>query len=230
MGMPTRAIVRAVAVVGALAVSGSAATFYTVRPGDTLTGIASRFGVSVAAVTSANRLADPNVVDAGQNLVIPDGQAPAASSTPQARPGVLPAGLLGHPSRLSLRPTFRYWARAYGVPAALVEALAWMESGWQTKVVSPTGAIGIGQLEPSTVTFICGQLLHTSLNPHVASQNIRMTTRFLRYLLDQTHGNVAVAVGAYYQGLKSIQRRGPYAETRRYVAVILNLATSFAPG
>jgi soluble lytic murein transglycosylase-like protein len=142
----------------------------------------------------------------------------------------LPAALLAHPARLALRPTFRSWARAYGVPAELVEALTWMESGWQSQVVSATGAIGIGQLEPYTVTFICQQLLHTSLDPRNAAQNIRMTTAFLHNLLVETGGNVPLAIGAYYQGLASMQQRGPLPWTRVYIADVLGLTKSFAPG
>jgi LysM repeat protein len=51
-------------------------TYYTVRPGDTLLGIAWRFGVSQAALVRANNLPNPNFVYAGQRLLIP-GVAPA---------------------------------------------------------------------------------------------------------------------------------------------------------
>lgn len=44
---------------------------YTVVPGDTLGAIASRFGVSLNSVIAANDLADPNVLNVGQILLIP---------------------------------------------------------------------------------------------------------------------------------------------------------------
>jgi LysM repeat protein len=44
---------------------------YTVVSGDTLQGIANRFGVPIAAMMEANKLSDANKVAVGQVLVIP---------------------------------------------------------------------------------------------------------------------------------------------------------------
>lgn len=44
---------------------------YIIQPGDTLTSIAARLGTTVAALASANGIADPNVISAGQMLVVP---------------------------------------------------------------------------------------------------------------------------------------------------------------
>ena len=46
-------------------------TVYTVRPGDSLYGIARRFGVPWSRIASANALTNPNRLAVGQNLVIP---------------------------------------------------------------------------------------------------------------------------------------------------------------
>ena len=47
---------------------------YVVREGDTLSGIAARFGVSEDAILDANPLSDPNRLLVGQELVIPPEQ------------------------------------------------------------------------------------------------------------------------------------------------------------
>ena len=46
---------------------------HVVRPGETLSAIAARYGVSVAAIAEANSLANVNLIRAGMRLVIPGG-------------------------------------------------------------------------------------------------------------------------------------------------------------
>jgi N-acetylmuramoyl-L-alanine amidase len=47
------------------------AATHLVRPGETLSSIASRYGTSVTALASANRLRNPNLIVAGQRLRVP---------------------------------------------------------------------------------------------------------------------------------------------------------------
>lgn len=54
-------------------------SLYTVRAGDTLFAIAARHGSTVAALVTANRLADPNLIRVGQTLRVPA----AASADPR---------------------------------------------------------------------------------------------------------------------------------------------------
>ena len=44
---------------------------YVVAEGDTLSGIAARFGVTEEALQTANGVADPNRLVAGQELIVP---------------------------------------------------------------------------------------------------------------------------------------------------------------
>jgi len=44
---------------------------YMVKPGDTLSGIASRFDVSLELLAKSNLIADPSRISVGQELIIP---------------------------------------------------------------------------------------------------------------------------------------------------------------
>lgn len=58
-----------------LPAAAAAGTPYRVVAGDTLSGIAARFGTSTAALASVNNIANPNVIYAGQLIVIPGAAA-----------------------------------------------------------------------------------------------------------------------------------------------------------
>ncbi|MGH9103511.1 MAG: transglycosylase SLT domain-containing protein, partial [Acidimicrobiales bacterium] len=143
--------------------------------------------------------------------------------------GVLPSQLRADPGRLALLPDFRHWSATFGVPVALLEALDWWESGWQPGVVSSTGAIGIGQLEPATVDFVRQVLLaDPALDPWNPDDNIEMSARFLRYLLDGTGWQLPSAVAAYYEGLQAEQAGFVDPTTPSYVHGILAYTQVFA--
>lgn len=252
-------------------VLASSAGTYVVKPGDTLSGIAVRAGVSVRALTHANRITDPNRVFAGQSLSLPSGVAAAAAPAPRSHvvasgdnlsriaarysttvgaiadanglpdadhlrvgqrlaiPTVtgLPARLLASPARMALIPHFQRWSIANNIDPALVMAIAWHESGWQNGVVSSAGAIGIGQLLPTTARFVSTELIGVALDPTVPEHNIRLTARYVRFLLGKTGGNVDRALAFYFQGAGSVARRGLLGVTEQYIAVVKNLRPRF---
>ena len=55
---------------GAAAPTQSAGTTYTVQAGDTLSGIASKFGTTYQALAAKNGIANPNLIYPGQVLHI----------------------------------------------------------------------------------------------------------------------------------------------------------------
>lgn len=55
---------------------------HTVAPGESLTVIASRYGVKIGDIALANKVRDPSLIRPGQELVIPGWEAPAASVAP----------------------------------------------------------------------------------------------------------------------------------------------------
>ena len=213
--------------------SGAApGTAVVVQPGQTLSAIASRYGVSLSALVAANRISNPNRVLAGARLVVPraagSGMALASYTVPSPGTGGLPAKLAANPGRLALRPAFVSAAARYGVPVSLLEALCWWESGWQSAIVSSTGAIGVCQIEPYTATFVDRYLAGAALNPQVAEQNIAIGAAFLSSLLRATAGDVGQAVAGYYQGLQSVRQHGMLPATANYVHGIEAYAAIFS--
>lgn len=67
---------------------------YVVQRGDTLFGIATRFGVSTADLAAANGISDPSRIYVGQRLVLPGSasaaSAPVVSIVPTTAPAVVP--------------------------------------------------------------------------------------------------------------------------------------------
>lgn len=199
---------------------------YQVRPGDSLSVIAARTGVSLRALIDANGITNPNLIRVGRELRLPSG-AVVAPVDPAARYQRLPSRLRANPDRLQLIPSFERWAEHYGVPADLLMAICYRESGWQTGVVSAKGAIGVGQLMPTTATWIADHLIGVDLDPRVADDNIRMSARFLAWLIGYM-GSEEAAMAGYYQGPNSVRAIGYYDDTRAYITNIGQIRSLFA--
>lgn len=66
---------------------------YTIARGDTLSGIAVRFGTTTAVLMTLNNISDPDRIIVGQKLVLPEGSDPSAPERPStAQPRVEGAG------------------------------------------------------------------------------------------------------------------------------------------
>jgi LysM repeat protein len=179
--------------------SGAAeAETYSVVHGDTLISIARRYGVDLTALARTNGLNVNAPLHVGVVLHVP-GQIVRANA------------LLAHV------------ANQVGVDAKVVKAVAWMESGWHQGVVSPTGAIGLMQVEPYTGEWVSKYLAGRTLHLRVAADNVLAGTLLLHHLLGVHHGNVGAALAAYYQGDASIGRHGMHDDTRRYQRVVMDL-------
>jgi LysM repeat protein len=64
------------------------ASTYQVKQGDTLYALSKQFKVTVGAIVTANNIANPNLIYAGQTLEIPDGNTnPPPNNPPPTNPG-----------------------------------------------------------------------------------------------------------------------------------------------
>lgn len=196
---------------------------HIVEAGDSLWRIAVDHGVTLSALLDANALGSSAVIVPGQEIVLPDR---TTAEVPLVIPADIPAELAADPQRLALMPIFDRWANAYDVPADLVKAVAWFESGWNNEVVSSAGARGIGQVLPITGDWVAAEMIGLPLDLGVPDDNIRISARYLRYLLDRT-GDVRLAVASYYQGLTATRQHGIYTSSQFYVDGIIALRERF---
>lgn len=108
-------------------------------------------------------------------------------------------------------------AQRTGLPTALVESVARVESNLRPDAVSPKGALGVMQLMPATARELAA-------DPHDTAQNIDAGARLLRDLLIKYDGNVVKALSAYNAGSGAVDRyhgMPPFAETQDYVDKVI---------
>jgi LysM repeat protein len=201
---------------------------YTVRPGDTLSGLAASSGVSVAAMAAENGLDPTAPLLAGTVIKLPSGAPtpPRASEPAPSTTIVPPANPEPTPTRLASSDVESI-AAANGVPGSLAAAIAWQESGNNNAMVSAANARGVMQVMPGTWDWVQTNLAGRTLDPASASDNVSAGVLYLKQLLAQTGGDEATAIAAYYQGLDSVRSRGMYADTQRYVANVQALQSRF---
>jgi peptidoglycan hydrolase-like protein with peptidoglycan-binding domain len=175
---------------------------YVVQPGDTLTAIAARFAVPLTTLAHTNKFDPANALLIGKRLTIP---APALQAAP-AR----------------VRDRLDHWSAELGVSPHLVRALAWMESGYQPRVISSAGARGVLQTLPMTRQFV-EEVLAGRRIPHTLDGDIEVGVLYLRHLLQEFRGDKTLALAAWYQGADAVRKHGLYNVTKPFVANVLAL-------
>lgn len=211
---------------------------YTVRPGDGLIVVARRLRTTPDVLVRMNGLREP-VLYLGQTLRYPARVATTPSTPPGAGtvrvPGSVARSAAVHrqllatrplPSKAAVRQLIRGAALRHGVPVSLALALAYQESGFQQRVVSPVDAIGAMQVLPRTGRAL-GRLHGRTFDLLKASDNVEAGVMLLRDLLRAT-GSVEQALAGYYQGLGSIARVGLLPQTEQYVRNVVLLRSRFA--
>jgi N-acetylmuramoyl-L-alanine amidase len=204
---------------------------YEVQPGDTLSAIAARLGVSVDSLAAANGLDPSGLLISGTTLHATGGSANAPATTemvstsPATGSGAQPTGESVSASEVGSI------AAGEGVSPSLAEAVGYQESGFNNGKVSATGATGVMQIMPSTWSYIGENLAGPPpLSPTSASDNIRAGSLLLHSLLDATGGDAATAVAGYYQGLQSVRQNGVFPDTQAYVNNVMALRQRFGGG
>jgi LysM repeat protein len=222
---------------------------YTVKSGDTLGAIASRNGVGLADLLAANRMSMTTVIYPGQKLVMP-GKGAAPAPAPGAAPApsnLVPSTFLGYrypdkvvadanankallnslpaPSPAEMKQIVADTARSMGVDPSLALAFAFQESSFNQRSVSPANAIGTMQVIPSSGQW-ASDLVGRKLNLMDPYDNATAGIAIIRSLV-RTSPSLDLAIASYYQGQYSVQTRGMFEDTKRYVAGIKAHQRSF---
>jgi LysM repeat protein len=180
------------------------ATVHVVRVGDTLTALAARFHSTIAALASINHIDPAKPIVIGQRLHLP---AAAPALTPQ---------------RVDVRSMLDQWSGRLGVDSHLVRALAWMESGFQTEIVSSAGARGVLQTLPTTRSYVETVLAGRDI-PNSVDGDIEVGILYLKHLLQAFGGDEHLALAGWYQGERAVKKHGLYNVTKPFVANVLAL-------
>ena len=119
-----------------------------------------------------------------------------------------------------LASLIRKAAERHQVDADLIHAIVHVESGYDSRAISPKGALGLMQLVPATARRFGVE------DPFDPSQNIEGGTSYLKYLLGLFNGNLALSLAAYNAGENSVLREGgvpPFPETQEYVRKVRSI-------
>jgi LysM repeat protein len=184
---------------------------YVVKPGDSLTAIARRSNTTLTRLVRLNRLNPQRPLLIGTALRLPASVHKAAGQT-----------AVSASNATQVRSSIDKWAAHYGVDASLARALAWMESGFNNKVVSSVGAQGVMQLLPSTWDYVEQSLIRHPVQ-HDADGNVQVGLAYLHHLLGAFGGDEQLALAGWYQGERAVKATGLYKVSKVFVANVLAL-------
>jgi soluble lytic murein transglycosylase-like protein len=109
-------------------------------------------------------------------------------------------------------------ANRYEIDPALIKAIVMVESSYNSRAVSKSGARGLMQLMPSTAEALG---VEDIFNPE---HNIIGGVRYFKQLLNRYNGNIKLALAAYNAGSGKVEKYNgipPYKATHTYIAKVI---------
>jgi hypothetical protein len=212
---------------------GNTCSWYRIQNGDTLTGIARNYHTSIQTLVIANNISNPNLIITGQQLCIPSASYQVSYSSVSAPSSGFMSNntvrwydynALQTSTRDQVTALLRQAAAQYGLPANLLLAIAWEESGWTQHVIARDGGIGVMQIMPYTAQAI-NSITHIQRNPYNLSDNIALGAQYLSWLWTNFHGDLNKVISGYNEGGWSVIHRGIF--NWKYVKAVLSLMSRF---
>ena len=114
-------------------------------------------------------------------------------------------------------------AERHGIDPLLVAAVVQAESSFDTKAVSPRGALGLMQVMPATAEQL------GVADAYDPGQNLDAGVTYLAYLLRRFDDDLVLALAAYNAGPGAVDRFGglpPFRETRGFTNSVLRVYIS----
>ncbi len=115
-------------------------------------------------------------------------------------------------------PIVQTYAARFKVPAELIHSIIRAESNYDSRAVSPKGAVGLMQLMPQTAAQ------YGVANSFDPDDNIRGGVKYLKDLIKLFSGNTAKVLAAYNAGQEALKKFNgipPYAETIEYIRRVM---------
>jgi soluble lytic murein transglycosylase-like protein len=162
---------------------------------------------STVSVPAATGTAPTSTTSATGTLTVPTGTTTISGVWAERVPNARGQALV---------PAIAETAARYGLDPAFLAAVFWTESSYTPDVVSPTGAIGLGQLMPETANWL-------GVDPWDPMENMDGAARLYRYYLDKYNGDIELSISAYAAGPGAVANAGgiPDEFTANYIAKLL---------
>lgn len=219
---------------------GKACSWYTIRLGDTLAHIAASYHTNIWTLAQVNGIGNVNLIFVGRQLCMPytvTGGGTTSGGSSSTGSGGSPSGIYNNgyvpwynynalewSSRGQVAAQLRQLAANYGLPANLVLAIAWQESGWTQHVIARDGGIGVMQLMPYTAMSINSSTgIHR--DPYKLWDNLNLGVTYLSWLWNTFHGNLSQVISAYNEGGWAVMHRGIF--NWNYVNSVMYLMRTF---
>jgi len=138
---------------------------------------------------------------------------------PLKKAGLRPSGTTPACHREAYEPVIASTSEHFTVDSDLVRAVIKAESNFNSRAISPKGALGLMQLMPDTAKDL------GVADPFDPVENIRGGVRYLSQLLATLNGDFSLALAAYNAGPSRVigqNRIPPIRETRDYVERVLH--------
>ncbi|MFZ2651122.1 MAG: lytic transglycosylase domain-containing protein [Burkholderiaceae bacterium] len=153
-------------------------------------------------------VADPALAIASAAVHVPPDKVPAA-----------PASLTLPVAPTELQRVIDDVAAHLHVERELLHAIIAAESRYDSRAVSPKGAIGLMQLMPATAARFGAS------DPYVPRQNVLAGASYIKWLMALFKNDLELVLAAYNAGEQAVLKAGgripPYPETQAYVPRVL---------